>query len=176
MPDWNRWGLAVDSAVSRAVVAPISLWVAITLWLSAAFRPFSEFAGVGVTAIGLMAGLAAICLSTANPVGFKTTPQILTYAGERLLHATILLLQALLFAYARDMLINLVKSQTWLVETVRGVTTLLLGSVIASAGFCSWGAIASLNNELWSNWRRRQVEEAPAAPAKEPPPPSPPTD
>ena len=89
------------------------------------------------------------------PIGLNTHGQ---YAGEKFLHASLLLIQTLFLIYARDALTDLIKTNAFIVNAIKIVAAGILTLIAGTGGVCwSWG-FSTLNEVLWDNWKRR-IEE-----------------
>ncbi len=162
----REWPVVMGN-VSRGIAMPV-LAIAVVQYANLLVRkPASEVYPVALTAFGLVGALAAICLSTAGPIGSETTPGVLRYAGEKLLHATVLLLQVLFVIFARDAVLAQVwiAGRGWLKGIVSVGTNTVASMVVLAAALSVYWGLESLNDELWLNWRRRVGSSGPKQPA-----------
>jgi hypothetical protein len=142
---------------STALATPLIIVVALLYIGKFVGRPASELYGFGLSAVGITAGLAAICLQAVSPVGTATTLPILRYSGEKLLHSCLLMIQLLIIAFARDTVL------TWewmtryegLKRAIEALANIAGVFVAGTAAWCWYWAFAALNKELWANWRQR---------------------
>lgn len=80
-----------------------------------------------------------------------------TYAGEKFLHSSILLVQTLLIVSVRDAILQLqfVRDHSFLAGQARGLSAVIL-SFVAIAAVWTWHhGFSELNAALWENWERR---------------------
>jgi hypothetical protein len=146
-----------------------SVWVAVpviglvTAYFAASviYRPASDLYPLNITAFGVTAALASICYAIPTGAGGLTDAR---YAGEKFLHSSLLLIQALMVLYLKDAS----AASAWLgrhpslAGVLSSLITILL--VLLSAGAATawfWGFHA-VNRELWQNWeqRIRDINEA----------------
>src|SRR5438128_10684276 len=97
---------AVWAAASTIIATPLIIVVAVLYVAKAVTRPVSDLYPFGLSAVGITAALSSLCLSAIAPVGKVTTPAILRYSGEKFLHSSLLLVQVLFIAFARDSLLT----------------------------------------------------------------------
>ena len=145
---------------STLVATPLIIVVALLYMGKIVGKPASEIYGFGLSAVGIAAALAAICLSAGLPVGTTTTLPVLRYAGEKYLHSCLLLIQVLFLAFARDSVLTWewVARYDSLKRAVEALANTAGVFVAATAAWCWYWAFADLNKELWANWRHR-IEE-----------------
>jgi hypothetical protein len=110
-----------------------------------------------MAAFGLTAALSGICFTV--PQGPKGSPEI-HYAAEKFLHSAVLLVQALMLLYVKQVL----ETSSWAHEhlaTSRGLALVfgcLEGLVCSSAAWCWFWGFHAINSRLWKNWDRRIQE------------------
>jgi len=80
----------------------------LTQYVSVAIqKPFNDFAGLCFSSIGLTLDLSALCWQIASVTNkedkFHT---VLTYAGEKFLHSSLLLIQTLVLMFVKDYLVT----------------------------------------------------------------------
>jgi hypothetical protein len=116
-------------------------------------EPSSSAFPIGITAVGVTLGLAAACF-TMSPIGVNTHGQ---YAGEKFLHSSLLLIQSLFLLYVRDALKELdwIKTNGFIVETIKIVANAILALITATAGWSWHWGFSLVNQVLWDNWKRR---------------------
>lgn len=116
-------------------------------------QPATEVYTAAMSAFGITAALTAVCLSATVPTRYGSTAPVLGYAGEKFLHATILLVQVIFLVFARDYLLP--DGHLRLVRRVVqvGANAAALW-VITAATWCWYWALDALNDELWSNWQK----------------------
>lgn len=140
----------------------VSVWIAVPLvyfWAivyaqRAIGYPASEVYAVGMAAFGVTAGLSAVCFAMA--VAPAAVPAS-TYAGEKFLHSSILLVQTLLIVSVRDAILQLqfVRDHPFLAGQARGLSAVIL-SFVAIAAVWTWHhGFSELNAAVWKNWERR---------------------
>lgn len=145
---------------STVVATPLIIVVAVLYIQEFISKPASEIYGFGLSAVGITAALCAICLSAVSPIGTATTLPVLRWAGEHFLHSCLLLIQVLIVAFARDIILewewvtryDLLKRVIVALANIAGVF------VAGTAAWCWYWAFDELNKELWANWRHR-IEE-----------------
>ena len=145
---------------STAIATPLIIVVALLYIGKFVGRPASDLYAFGLSAVGITAGLAAICLSAVSPVGTATTSPILRYAGEKFLHSCLLMIQVLILAFARDTILTWewVMRYEGMKRAVEAVANTAGIFIAGTAAWCWYWAFADPNRELWSNWRQR-IEE-----------------
>lgn len=92
--------------ISITLATPLIIGVAILYMGKFVMRPASELYGFGLSALGITAGLAAICLQAVSPVLSDHTLSVLRYSGEKFLHSCLLMTQVLIIAFARDTILT----------------------------------------------------------------------
>jgi hypothetical protein len=65
-------------------------------------QPFEKVAALGLTAFALVAVVSGLCFGIAQVLEEKNEKSTALYAGEKLLHSTILILQTVVLKYASD--------------------------------------------------------------------------
>lgn len=143
----------LHAVASKKVAAPLLTFTAFQYAMRFMDRPAAEVYALTLTAVGVTGGLAAICLSST--ITKLQTLSVLQYTGEKLLHATVLLLQMLFIVFAREGLLGTwpIKGVTWAELVVSGVANTLGFMIVVSATWCWINAIDFLNEELWTNWQ-----------------------
>lgn len=163
--------------VSHWLVIPLLGVTAAQYGLRIMYRPAAEVYSLTVTALGITAGLAAVCLSAT--ITKQPTLAVIQYAGEKLLHATVLLLQMLFIVFAREGLVDTwpIKGTPWAVTAVTWSLNTVGLYIIVPATWCWIFAINEINANLWTNWNavlaagiaaRKQSKEIPNAVAATP--------
>ncbi len=146
--------------VSIFIATPIIIVVSVVYMHSFVYAPYSKSYEFALSAIGISAALSAICLSAMLPIEADKTLLVFRYAGEKFLHSCLLLIQALIIAFARDNILL----WDWFVpfDGLRRAVELIANTaglfVTATAAFCWYWAFEGLNRKLWANWRQR-IEE-----------------
>src|SRR6266540_4097742 len=100
--------------ISRGIAVPVLAAATIQYALALYHKPAVEVYPLALSAFGLTAALGSVCLSATGPIGSETTPHVLRYAGEKWLHAALLLLQVLILVFARDAMIGWAGQHKWL--------------------------------------------------------------
>lgn len=140
----------------------VSVWIAVPLvysWAcfyvqSAIELPASEVYAVGMAAFGVTMALSAVCFAIAVA---PTAIPISTYAGEKFLHSSIMIVQTVLVVSVRDAILKMtfVRDHGVLMTQVKGVTAVIL-MFVASAAVVTWyHGFSELNAALWKNWEQR---------------------
>ncbi|HLJ13065.1 MAG TPA: hypothetical protein VKV15_01100, partial [Bryobacteraceae bacterium] len=143
-----------------------SVWIAIPfLWVAAVFyaqklyqQPTPETYSVGITAFGVTAALSGICFAMA-PVCDRDS-HTAKYAGEKFLHASLLLVQSFMVLYIRDAALTLdwIHAHPAMALGVKLIAMCVLLLVITAATWTWQHGLAKLNALLWANWKRRIQE------------------
>jgi len=151
-----------------------SVWIAIPfLWVAAVFyaqklyqQPTPETYSVGITAFGVTAALSGICFAMA-PVCDRDS-HTAKYAGEKFLHASLLLVQSFMVLYIRDAALTLdwIHAHPAMALGVKLIAMCVLLLVITAATWTWQHGLAKLNALLWANWKRR-IQEINAAGQKD---------
>lgn len=143
----------------------VSVWIAVPLvysWASfyvwrATEYPASEIYAVGMSAFGVTVALSAVCFAIAVA---PTAVPISTYAGEKFLHSSILIVQTLLVVSVRDAVLKMtfVRDHGVLMTQVKGVTAVIVMFVATAAVWTWYHGFSELNAALWKNWEQRVNE------------------
>lgn len=151
---------ALWANVSTFIATPVIIAVSVAYMHSFVYAPYSKSYEFALSAIGISAALSAICLSAMLPIEANKTLLVFRYAGEKFLHSCLLLIQALIIAFARDNILlwdwfvpfNGLRRAVELIADTAGLL------VTATAAFCWYWAFEGLNKQLWANWRQRVQE------------------
>jgi hypothetical protein len=143
----------------------VSVWIAVPLvfsWAcfyvqSAIEFPASEVYAVGMAAFGITVALSAVCFAMAVA---PTAVPISTYAGEKFLHSSILIVQTLFVISLRDAVLKMtfVRDHGVLMTQVKGVTAVIVMFVATAAVWTWYHGFSDLNAVLWKNWEQRVNE------------------
>lgn len=119
--------------------------------------PASEVYAVGMAAFGVTVALSAVCFAIAVA---PTAVPISTYAGEKFLHSSILIVQTLLVVSVRDAVLKMtfVRDHGVLMTQVKGVTAVIVMFVATAAVWTWYHGFSELNAALWKNWEQRVNE------------------
>lgn len=140
--------------VSTAIGTPILFVVLILFVQRAITQPSATVYPLAVTAFGITAALSGICFRMASLSPEGSTAR---YAGEKFLHSSLLLIQALFLIYVKESIITL----SWMNShgTVKTVVSGIAGAIIfllsGTATVCWYHGFSALNLELWQNWKSR---------------------
>lgn len=140
--------------VSTWIAIPLVYFWAVTYAQRAITSTGSEVYAVGMAAFGVTAALSAVCFAMAvTPAAVLVS----TYAGEKFLHSSILLVQTLLVVSVRDAVLGLdfVRDHSFLAGQARGLSAVILGFVATAAVWTWHHGFSELNAALWKNWERR---------------------
>ena len=139
---------------SRFVASPLAGLVTVFYAQKAMSAPDAGVFALGATAFGISAALAAICLTLPDS---HNGAAAIHFAGEKLLHSTVLLVQLLMLTYV----VKTAQDSDW----IRGHTVVrfpllvllytTLGIVSGMVWFCWILGFDNLNDQLWENWRLR---------------------
>lgn len=140
--------------VSVWIAMPLVYFWAIVYAQRAIAYPASEVYTVGMAAFGVTAGLSAVCFAMA--VAPAAVPAS-TYAGEKFLHSSILLVQTMLVVFVRDAILQLqfVRDHSFIAGQARGLFAVILVFVAIAAVWTWYHGFSELNAGLWKNWERR---------------------
>lgn len=139
---------------STAVLYPLLAGTTIAYVHGAITRPAGDVYPLGMAAFGVTAALSGVCFAMA-PVDKSAAP--ILYAGEKFLHASLLLVQTLLALYMKDSL----AAAAWIekLPTIGAIISAGLGAailLIATAAAWSWNwGFEEANKYLWQRWRDR---------------------
>lgn len=128
--------------------------------------PASDVYAVGIAAFGVTTVLSAVCFAMAvAPSSVPTS----TFAGEKLLHSSILLVQTLLLVFVRDEILQLqfVRNHSFFAGLARTIITVILFTIAFGAVWTWHSGFSALNEVLWKNWERR-IREHSAKPQRAP--------
>jgi len=149
------------AAFLSTVVGFIILGVAALLYAQKlCYLPAKEFAPIGLSACASIAGLAGLCFGFARSC---TTPEdcnVPLYAGEKFLHAVLLIIQTLFLKFAEDGLLaeNWVSSSKWISGTVRTSTAIMMLGVFIYAVYFAIYGFEALNDFLWKRYKNRRLD------------------
>ncbi|MGA9109957.1 MAG: hypothetical protein ACLQBD_02445 [Syntrophobacteraceae bacterium] len=142
--------------------AKVSVWIAMPLVYSwacfyvqrAIELPASEVYAVGMAAFGVTAALSAVCFAMAVA---PTAVPISTFAGEKFLHSSILIVQTLLIISVRDAVLKItfLSDHGVLLTQARGLFAVIVMFVAFTAVFTWHNGFSDLNAALWKNWEQR---------------------
>ena len=136
---------------STLVATPLITYFALSYVAQAVQEPAVKMFPLGLSIFGITAALSSMSFSMARD---GDNEAIAKYVGEKFLHSAILLIQCLLVLYIRDMVVEIELFRDWsyLVTTIKGATTAIVGLLAAVAWFYGY---EELNQVLWEKWRRR---------------------
>lgn len=150
----NRGYPAWAAKASMYVAVPLVGLVAINYVTTAIGTADNSVFALGATAFGVTAALAGICFTV--PAARQDT-SAMRFAGEKFLHAAVLLIQLLMLTYLVKVMAGLgwLGSHSFLRIPATGLLYLLLGTISAMACFTWLQGLDELNTQLWTNWRQR---------------------
>lgn len=139
---------------STLVATPLITYFALSYVTQAVQEPAVKMFPLGLSIFGITAALSSMSFSMARA---GDNEAIAKYAGEKFLHSAILLIQCLLVLYIRDTVIEieLIRDWSYLVTTIEGATTAIVGLLAAMAAVAWFHGYEELNQVLWENWQRR---------------------
>jgi hypothetical protein len=141
---------------STAVATPLLGVVTVVYTQQAISQRPADSYPFGMAAFGVSIAFAGVCYTVPSSDGGLSTTR---YAGEKFLHASLLLLQSLMLIFAKNAAIT--HSPQWVqpwVGTAKclGVVAGVVASLVAAAAaWCWYWGFEELNSELWRNWERR---------------------
>ena len=140
---------------STLVATPLITYFALSYVAQAVQEPAVKMFPLGLSIFGITAALSSMSFSMARA---GDNEAIAKYAGEKFLHSAILLIQCLLVLYIRDTVveIELFKNWSYLLTTIKGATTAIVGLLAAVAAVAWFHGYEELNQVLWEKWRRRR--------------------
>jgi len=146
--------------VGQIVLGVTGIVYANQLWMS----PLDKVVGVGLTAFGAIAAVAALCFTMASCLTSLEERQPTLYAGEKFFHSSLLLIQTIFIRFAGDSLASMqfIQGVEWLHRAVGGLASFaatITGAV--ATWFSIWG-FQSLNDFLWQRyekWREELIEK-----------------
>jgi len=95
---------------SKWITTPL-LFICTLVYIQGSFtQPAAKVLPIGLSALGMTAGLSGICFSMVKAYGNHATPK---YAGEKFLHSSVLLIQSLVLLYLRDTIIKSDWTKSW---------------------------------------------------------------
>ena len=137
------------------IVMPLLVVVVIKSWPLYINKPVNEFLGIFTPTIGLTLALAALCGQIASVVNREDdTSWVFVYSAERFLHSSLLLIQTLAVAFAKESLLTM----GWISKS-DGFMLIIMQAMVDITGVCAYycwfGGFYFLNHGLWSRWIRR---------------------
>lgn len=139
---------------SRAILPIAIIFATYKFAYQTTLRPEGEVYSFILTAFGIALGLSATCFTMAsNP----TDTGRVRYAGEKLLHASVLLIQVLLAIFLKQYLFETSSEQRPLWIDFVASTVLSWAAVLISlaAGWCWNFGFDALLQQLWDNYQKR---------------------
>ncbi len=121
-------------------------------------KSIDEVAKTAITAFGLIAALSGLCFAIASNLRSEHDKDSAIYAGEKLLHSSLLMIQTLFLKYASDMLlqIGLIKSIFWISKVITLATSFVLTGVGGYSIYFSYYGFDALNDVFWNRYEARR--------------------
>jgi hypothetical protein len=124
----------------------------LTQYVSVAIqKPFNDFVELCFSSIGLTLALSALCGQIASVTNkedkFHT---VLTYAGEKFLHSSLLLTQTSVLMFVKDYLVNSGSISVTIKKSVSLLSNGTAGLCAAQAALLWHWGFSALNSALWS--------------------------
>lgn len=145
----------VMGTATALLAIPLVGAVVVRYVASVASRPAADVYGFGLSAFGVSAALAAVCLSAPQSTDGSST---LRFGGEKFLHASLLLVQSLILVYCKSWLHDGHGLAQW--PTVARVTSVvidvLVTAVSAAAAYAWFWGFEAVDTQLWMNWANRR--------------------
>jgi len=145
----------IASWLSR-IVAPIAGIGGLLYYVSAITTDsLAEFFGVGLAAFGVLAALSATCFTQASALKTDEEARAASFAGEKFLHASILLTQALIVRCGESLIPQSIRTHA-VVDMVCMLAFLPL--YLATASYAAYSFVhgmEELNALLWRRWLGR---------------------
>jgi hypothetical protein len=142
--------------ISIWILTPLILFTLTQYIYVAVSKPFNDFAPLCFSATGLTLALSALCGQIAS-VTNKDDPfyDTLTYAGEKFLHCSLMLVQCLVVVFVKDAFLN----SSWATDlpALKKIVPIISGGMAGLAATYGaylwyWG-FSALNFALWKRPR-----------------------
>ena len=145
---------ALYGYASKWIATPLLGFFTLQYLLHAISAPSSEVYSIGMSAFGVTAALSGICFTMVPFYSYADTAK---YAGEKFLHASILLIQTLFIIYLRDELVDpdWSKSLPEVARVLRAVLVGVLTLITTAAGWAWYHGYEEINTSLWKSWEDR---------------------
>ena len=151
------------SIISRNLSYAIIFVAACFYCVSLVTQSVEKVTIIGLTVFGIFAGLSALCFGFVSILEDVNDKSEVTYAGEKYLHSSLLLVQTIFLKYVEQSILSLsfIKTIPFVSVSVAFIIGIcLFGSLVYSTYFCLY-ATKSLNDYLWKRYEvRRQKSDA----------------
>jgi len=150
--------IKIIEKISATLSYIIFSWSVLTYVIALLQQPIEKMANIGLSAFALVAAVSGLCFAMAAILENDNGKSTAIYAGEKLLHSTVLILQTIVLKYALDTLMSsdFMKSHETLTSITSIVSHVFLSIVSSYAAYFSLYGFEALHDFLWNRFHIRR--------------------
>lgn len=146
---------AIYALASKIIAIPAVSIITILFISKAITFPPSNIFSMSITVFGVTVALSGVCFSMVSSAPDHTKD--IKFAGEKFLHSSILLIQAIILIYARNALVHSTHINQYVMakNIIYRIFQLVIMIISTTSAFTWLQGFSAINDVLWKRWKLR---------------------